>query len=137
MSILVSYFYADVRRTNILRKNYYVFNFFCEKKDFDEFMGDGIKLMTPEQVSSKWTTWKDAMIHDIMNSYNFEKGAQCKFRVFDRVYGGEVCFWARPEKHSAFFCDCYIGSFLTNQLYEQRPVTPVVESADLYCHETM
>lgn len=114
-----------------------VFKFFCDRGDFDEVIGELRNSLTPAEISEKWTFWKDAMIHRVMNFFIFEEDEFVKFIVNDKVYNTQVSFELKPNDHMAFFCRCQIYKYITNLVYEP-PVSPIdLESTDLYCYETM
>lgn len=124
------------------RVNRFVFHFFCDECDMNEMLlsiGETRDSLTPAKLSQHWTMWKDAMIHTILNIYDFED-AFIKMIVHDKVYHSETSFDIRPARHYAFFCNCFIMNFLSNYWYEPIPEAfecAQITSADLYCHETM
>lgn len=136
----MSYYYAEINRYNQT-----VMNFFCKRKEYEEcLLEDDI---TPEQKSRRWTQWKDAQIHIIMEQFFWPKGKFVKWRIFDNVFGTEVCFSMRPDRHTVFFCNCFIEEFLKNYIYEEpgnnylpseiETLDVDLTGIDLFCHETM
>lgn len=125
------------------RVNRFVFTFYCDNDDMDHMLSSiGVTRdsLTPAKLSEHWTRWKDAMIHHMLNIYEFESDEIIKLIVLDKVYRSEVCFDVRPKRHFAFFCDCFISNFLAHYLYEPIPLAcdaAIIYSSDLYCYEKM
>lgn len=123
------------------RGNLTVFKLFCDREDFEIQFGKSTNFTRQsmdQSICKKWTIWKDAMVHRIMNFFIFEEEEHVQFNVYDRVLNYEVSFTCKPSNHLAFFCNCYVENFLTDYYILNPPDEPVkLHSSDLYCYETM
>lgn len=131
-------YYQEMRNDEVTFKVFFGVNDYA-----DMFRSLGLDVensLTPAERSSHWTTYKDALIHQILEKYHFDDDEFVYFVINDSVYNNQNTFHVRPSFHHTFFCNCFIRSFVSNYMYEEIPPAceaPYISSKELYCYEIM